>query len=199
MAEASTDLRVVKTRRTIKNALIELIAEKELSDITISELSARAQINRKTFYRHYRTVPDVVTELENEILDKFSEILRRGNTSVLDVGAVLRGIGELVEGQREYFRKLLKFNPDLFGGGKIKAMLKKALIVSLKNSRSSYDDKTLSAVSEFVVSGVLSLYAEWFDGGCAGSSGFISDVSTKMIAGGLRAFLDDDALTAMAL
>lgn len=199
MAEASTDLRVVKTRRTIKNALIELVAEKELSDITISELSARAQINRKTFYRHYRTVPDVVTELENEILDKFSEILRRGNTSVLDVGAVLRGMGELVEGQREYFRKLLKFNPDLFGGGKIKAMLKKALMVSLKNSRSSYDDKTLSAVSEFMVSGVLSLYAEWFDGGCVGSSGFISDVSAKMISGGLRAFLDDDALTAMAL
>lgn len=199
MAEASTDLRVVKTRRTIKNALIELIAEKELSDITISELSARAQINRKTFYRHYRTVPDVVTELENEILDRFSEILRRGNTSVLDVGAVLRGIGELVEGQREYFRKLLKFNPDLFGGGKIKAMLKKALMVSLKNSRPSCDDKTLSAVSEFVVSGVLSLYAEWFDGGCAGSSEFISDVSARIISGGLRAFLDDEALTAMAL
>ncbi len=199
MTEFSSDLRVIKTRRTIKNALIELMAEKELSQITISELSARAAVNRKTFYRHYKAVPDVVTELENEILDKFSEILRLNNTSVLDVGAVLRGMGELVEGQREYFKKLLKFNPDLFGSGKIKAMLKKALTVSLKNSCAPCDDDTLSAVSEFVVSGVLSLYAEWFDGGCKGSSEFISDVSLKIISGGLRAFLSDEAMTAMAL
>ncbi len=198
MAETSTDLRVVKTRRTIKNALIELVAEKELSDITISELSKRAQINRKTFYRHYKAVPDVVTELENEILEKFSHILKRSNTSVLDVRAVLRGIGELVDGQREYFQKLLKFNPDLFGGGKIKAMLKKALMVSLKNSRRACDEKTLSAVSEFVVSGVLSLYAEWFDGGCEGSSEFISVVAAKMISGGLRAFVDGETMSVFA-
>ena len=46
-----TDLRVIKTRQAIRIALISLLSEKELSDITISELSARAQVNRKTFYR----------------------------------------------------------------------------------------------------------------------------------------------------
>ena len=53
-----TDLRVIKTRQAIRIALISLLSEKELSDITISELSARAQVNRKTFYRHYRSISD---------------------------------------------------------------------------------------------------------------------------------------------
>ena len=71
-----TDLRVIKTRQAIRSALISLLSEKELSDITISELSARAQVNRKTFYRHYRSISDVVTEFENELLSDFSDILK---------------------------------------------------------------------------------------------------------------------------
>ena len=51
-----TDLRVIKTRQAIRIALISLLSEKELSDITISELSARAQVNRKTFYYHFEDI-----------------------------------------------------------------------------------------------------------------------------------------------
>ena len=41
-----TDLRVIKTRQTIRNALSSLMSEMELSDITITALCSRAQINR---------------------------------------------------------------------------------------------------------------------------------------------------------
>ena len=51
-----TDLRVIKTRQAIRIALISLLSEKELSDITISELSDRAQVNRKTFYYHFEDI-----------------------------------------------------------------------------------------------------------------------------------------------
>lgn len=44
-----TDLRVIKTRQAIRIALISLLSEKELSDITISELSAgRRSIARRS-------------------------------------------------------------------------------------------------------------------------------------------------------
>ena len=51
MADTHTDLRVIKTRQNIRNALTSLMSEQELSDITITALCERAQINRKTFYR----------------------------------------------------------------------------------------------------------------------------------------------------
>lgn len=194
----SSDLRVIKTRRTIRETLIALMGEKELSDITVSELSARAMINRKTFYRHYRTVADVVTELENEILSEFSDILRSNNNSVLDAGVVFRDIGELIVRRRELF-DLMKLNPDVFNNGRIKAMLRRALEVSLRNIGALKDEATISAVSEFMVSGVLALYADWFDSGCTGDLAFLTDISVKMVTEGLRGFTTDDKLSAISL
>ena len=43
-----TDLRIVKTRTNIKNSLIDLLAEKNVSKITVTELAEKAMINRKT-------------------------------------------------------------------------------------------------------------------------------------------------------
>lgn len=195
----ATDLRVVKTRRTIRSALVDLMSEKELSAITISELSARAEINRKTFYRHYHTIADVVAELENEILSEFSEILKSGNDSLMNIGAVLRDISALVERRREFFVRLMTYNHDLFNNGKIKAMLCKTLSVSLRKAGAAMDEKPLAAVSEFLISGVLALYADWFDNGCAGSLDFITEISVRMATGGLGSFLTASELSAVKL
>ena len=154
-----TDLRVIKTRQAIRIALISLLSEKELSDITISELSARAQVNRKTFYRHYRSISDVVTEFENELLSDFSDILKTSNTSIFNIGSVLGEISALISSNQEYFVKLLKLNPELFSTGRVKAMLRRAIEIALRDVCVVNDEQTLHALSEFTVSGVLSLYS----------------------------------------
>ena len=53
------DRRCLKTQKAIKNALVELMSEKDISQITIKELAQRADINRKTFYTHYTRIYDV--------------------------------------------------------------------------------------------------------------------------------------------
>lgn len=195
----ATDLRIIKTRRTIRNALVDLMSEKELSAVTISELSARAEINRKTFYRHYRTISDVVAELENEILSEFSEIIKNGNDSLLNIGAVFRDISALVERRRDFFVRLMTYNHDLFNNGKIKAMLRKTLSVSLRKSGAAMGEQSIKAVSEFLISGVLALYADWFDNSCEGSLDFITEISVNMATGGLGSFLSAAELSAVKL
>ena len=195
----SGDLRVVKTRRVIRNTLFEMMSEKPLSKITISEICARAEINRKTFYSHYRTVGAVITELENEILNEFSAIMRTGNKSVLDAGSAIRDISAVVERRRDFFAGLMKLNPDLFSNGKIKAMLCRMISVSLKNVGALDDETTLRAAAEFTVSGVLSLYAAWFDGGCKDDLSFLTEVSVKMTTKGLSAFVSEEKLSKLRL
>lgn len=195
----SGDLRVIKTRRNIRNTLFELMSEKELSRITISEVCARAEINRKTFYRHYRTIGDVIAELENEILGEFSAIMRKGNKSVLDAGAAIRYISTVIEQRREFFARLMKHNPDLFSKGKIKSMLCRMISVSLKNVGAVDNEETLRAAAEFTVSGVLSLYAAWFDEGCKTDPAFITDVAVRMTTKGLLAFVSEEKLSEMRL
>ncbi|MCM1368511.1 MAG: TetR/AcrR family transcriptional regulator [Roseburia sp.] len=62
----------VKTRKLIKNTFIKMLAEKkEIGKITVSELTARAEISRATFYAHFDDIYGVVEAFENELIDKF--------------------------------------------------------------------------------------------------------------------------------
>ena len=194
------DLRVVKTKSSIRNALFELMSEKELAKITISEICVRAKINRKTFYSHYRAPGDVIEELENEVLDEFSAILRRGGESILDVGAAIRDISATIEQRREFFKQFMRLNPDLFNNGKIKAMLCRVIIVSLKNAGAMADNETaLKAAANFSISGVLALYSAWFDGDCKEELSFITETAVNMVTRGLSAYVSEEKLSAMRL
>jgi AcrR family transcriptional regulator len=74
MAEASTDRRVVRTKRLIRKALTELIEEQGLDGITVCNLTERADINRGTFYAHYRDKADLLEQTEKEITDKITDL-----------------------------------------------------------------------------------------------------------------------------
>ena len=47
------DLRVVKTHQAIRNALLNLLAERDYDDIAAQDIIATAQVNRATFYKYY--------------------------------------------------------------------------------------------------------------------------------------------------
>lgn len=194
------DIRVIKTKNSIRDALYELMSEKELAKITISEICVRARINRKTFYSHYRAPADVIEELENEVLGEFSAIIRRSGESLLNIGTAIRDISATIEQRRDFFKRLLRLNPDLFSNGKIKAMLCRLITVSLKNAGVLSDNETaLCAAAEFSVSGVLSLYSMWFDNNCADKLSFITNTAVDMVTRGLSAYVSEEKLQKMKL
>lgn len=62
------DLRTKKTRRSIKNAFLQLRARKDIERITVKELADLAEISKATFYLHYHDVYDLSDELEKEVI-----------------------------------------------------------------------------------------------------------------------------------
>lgn len=58
------DLRVQRTINSIYDAFEQLICEKDYQKITVTELARRAQVNKKTFYRYYPTLDDLLIELQ---------------------------------------------------------------------------------------------------------------------------------------
>ena len=59
------DLRVQKTIDAIHKVFDEMICEMNYEKITVKELCERARINKKTFYRYYETLDDLLAELQN--------------------------------------------------------------------------------------------------------------------------------------
>ena len=68
-----TDLRIIKTRRSIKEAFMELILMKPVNKITVTELAERAEISKGTFYLHYLDIYDLYNRLVEEVANKIAE------------------------------------------------------------------------------------------------------------------------------
>ncbi|MBR5509514.1 MAG: TetR/AcrR family transcriptional regulator [Lachnospiraceae bacterium] len=69
------DRRIRKTEQALQNAFSELIKEKELTLITIRELCERADINKSTFYLHYRDIYDLASTMKRQLLDECYRII----------------------------------------------------------------------------------------------------------------------------
>ncbi len=63
------DLRVKKTKSAIINSFLQLRSKKPLERISVKELSDLAEINKATFYLHYKDIYDLSESLENELID----------------------------------------------------------------------------------------------------------------------------------
>ena len=73
MPETKNNRRVRFTRSALREALIDLILEKPLVSITVKDICARADINRSTFYLHFKDVTDILRTTEDEIIEHMRE------------------------------------------------------------------------------------------------------------------------------
>ncbi|MBQ6344001.1 MAG: TetR/AcrR family transcriptional regulator [Anaerolineaceae bacterium] len=70
MTENHDNRRVTMTKLLIKNALLELLEHKELSNISITAICETADVHRSTFYKYYSTTADLLREIEQDYLDR---------------------------------------------------------------------------------------------------------------------------------
>ena len=70
------DLRVQKTLECIKTVFEEMLLEMDYEKITVTTLCTRAKINRKTFYRYYPTIDDLLHALQLEFSKDYIERIK---------------------------------------------------------------------------------------------------------------------------
>jgi AcrR family transcriptional regulator len=63
------DRRVRRTQATLQRALIDLVAERDLSQIGVADVADRADVSRSTFYDHYRDVHELAEAACTSMID----------------------------------------------------------------------------------------------------------------------------------
>lgn len=86
MRDLNMDLRVVRTKALIIDALTELIDEKGFEAITVNDITTRANINRGTFYLHYQDKYDLMDKCQQEIMYKMAIIVKKDVANILAKG-----------------------------------------------------------------------------------------------------------------
>ncbi|KEO85102.1 TetR/AcrR family transcriptional regulator [Tumebacillus flagellatus] len=173
MAEG-TDRRKKRTRQLLRKALLDLIEERGLDRITVRDLTERAEINRGTFYLHYRDVPDLMEQLKQEIFEGLTQVAVKLQPSELQKHAEQDLVYPPMVQLLSYFKSNGDFFHVMFGPNgdfgfpmQIKAFMKERLYLHL------FDDLPEDASAPvprdyliaFIASANIGLLTHWIQSG----------------------------------
>jgi AcrR family transcriptional regulator len=187
------DRRVRRTKKSLKEVLVEELQNRELQKISVKSLCEKADINRSTFYLHYNDVFDLWNSLEQEILDKMNEILKdfKVEKVLTKPLPLLLKITEYLEGETIFNRKLFQSRESIILLDKIKACFIDYFLRNSSRIIRSEDIGELDLYITFVLSGTMSLYYKWFLGETDISLNKLAHEIEKLITSGVEDFLSD--------
>ena len=70
MAKQTENRRVRMTKRLLKDALLELLEQKNLATISVTAVCETADVHRSTFYKYYEDTAALLSDLEQDYLDQ---------------------------------------------------------------------------------------------------------------------------------
>ena len=186
--EEKLDRRIRRTKEQLKRAMTQLLQEKSVREITVRELTERADVNRGTFYAHYSDLYDMLGQLENETLSDFEELLDRHApedmardltpllTEVFSFAEQHRGLMYAFFGQQTADRFLRRFSQAIYD----RCLREWAGLYPLGDvSEPNY-------YLEFVVAGTVNLVRTWARRGFGERPEEMAELTGRLILRGLE-------------
>ena len=193
MVKRATDRRVIKTKRAIKNALMHLLNDRDINDITISDIAAQADINRKTFYNYYSGVHEVIDEMEDDIISHVDEALTDIDfiDNLENPYLIFEKLTSVISTDMDTFGYLLGMNTNVGLLSKMVDLLK-AKVKSVILPVVELDELRLNLMLEFMITGMVAVYKRWFNSDRRASIDEISRQMNVLAFKGLNGYLNLD-------
>ena len=183
------DRRQIKTKKAIIGAFFSLLQEKNISKITITELSKLANIDRKTFYLHYGSISDLyndlgnmlVTLIKNEIIDYSAN----GKTPY----ELFVNINDIITEKIDLFKDIAKKNDFSDFIFRIKDVLSEELI-NLYGKQNTPASERFKLTTEFIASGTIAMYLKWLKGDANITMDELALLAAEMITNGASGLVE---------
>ncbi|MBY4798210.1 TetR family transcriptional regulator C-terminal domain-containing protein [Collinsella sp. AGMB00827] len=193
MRETDFSCRDRRSRRSqcaLADALADLLAEgKELSRLTVSDLTNCADLTRRTFYSHYRDIPDFVDAVETILAEEIGQLIHAiSEASLPQVYSAIKML-EPAPGSVELVEYLAK-NKRLVGGllgpggdpGFIKRLTDMACLAVSERMQTGIPEEARGVFFDYYLSYVVAAEAgvvqRWFETGLAETPETIARIMT---------------------
>lgn len=161
----NTDRRVKRTKKALHDALFSLLKEKSINEITVTELTSLADVNRATFYFYYTDLIDMLTQIQNEVYDDFKKVVEESPNTL-----------STLDGFAEYSERLLNFckenetlcrfiiNNDI--NNQIFTYIRKIMLTNVPDSKTVFDETNPARyITGFVITAIIGIVIDWMDEG----------------------------------
>ncbi len=187
MQRRNPDQRVRRTHERLGSALVALIQEKSIDDVTVQEVLDRASVGRSTFYLHFRDKNDLLlSQLETflEMMSTALSVRKEKSLRVVPVAEMFEHIGS----QNRMYRALadsgrlsdfFDLAQGYFARGIEQRLIESGRLPKLQRSE-------LAARSSALAGSLLSLLRWWLDRGAKEPPGAMDELFHRMVWSGLQ-------------
>lgn len=193
-----------KTKKLIIDTLVKLMGEKDFDKITVKDLTDALDINRGTFYLHYKDKYDLLEQIENEILGEINEIvvtsqkkLTSGFIFPANEEAVLNtfiSIYRYINENADFMKIILGPNGDLSFQMKIRNLVEDWLVlnVPVSDAAEKLPIKYLAAIAS---SAQLGIIQKWLKSGMKETpeelASFVRDIISSIYKGVIKDLIEN--------
>lgn len=187
----STNNRMVeKSKKAIKDALLELMYEKDFTHITVNELLKRANISRGTFYAHFSNLEDVRRQLVDDLFAHADYLF--GDYKASEIGKdpypIMLMAAEMMVASHDPSKRLFKFINVYSLGATLKTWLTKYILADEELVVKMGGEDAAMIAARFIAGGTMHAYNMWIMDDFQVTAEFIAETLTKILVGGLKAF-----------
>lgn len=177
------DRRIRKTKQLLINSLAALLDKKPLKNITVRELAELSDINRGTFYLHYRDVYDMVDKLETEAFMRFNEIVSNYEPSYEEetFTGFLTELFEFLADNSLLAKSLIGKNGDAAFVDKLKTTLREKYVARVYSDLNIKDNIKFEYMCHFIEMGSVGICEAWLSGGMKESPRKMAEITENMI------------------
>lgn len=182
-----TDRRNRKTINLIQIVFLELLDLKPIKSITITEICNKADINRGTFYLHYKDINDLSDSIENNILNDLEKILNSAEHTITKntTSDFLVPILENIKSKKSFFISLNKTgNIDNFTK-KLSSLINNFIFQAYSNILKLANPNLLDYYSSYCIGATYGIILNWLNNECKESSKQISELVFSLVIHGM--------------
>lgn len=185
------DRRVRRTQHQLRCALEKLMQTKSVSTITVKELCLECDINRGTFYLHYRDVYDLLHTIEQEMLAEFEKVINCFKPGEHFGGKVpsksMCAMFEFFAANSAMCCVLLCKNGDMSFTQRVKGVVHNQMNGPWREYFGSEETEMSTYAFSFIVSGCIGMLQQWLENGAATPPHIMAMLMENILVKGISA------------
>lgn len=186
--EKTEDRRIRRTKKAMTEALAELLLVKPLNNISVREIADLADINRGTFYLHYRDVYDMAEQLQNEIFEKFNDIVERHEPKKNneELFPMLTELFHLLADNEKLAKVLIGKNGDAAFVDKLKNVIREKCFLNVQKILNIKNNKEFDYYYHYIVSGSIGICSVWLNSAMKETPEEMAEFIERMIVNSVK-------------
>lgn len=177
------------TKLLLKQSLISLIKEKNISQISVKELCTTAGINRSTFYLHYANAYELLEHVEEDIINNIRDYLEKIEASDSGVTYILAFLDYIKKNDDLFTVMLFKSNDNVLFP---KRLLNKILMNIDNQLQLNVPENMKRFTYAYLVYGSLAIIQEWIHENFTLSSHELANLIFSLADDSLASFKSTD-------